>query len=413
MKNSLKDLILKNAWLKLLSFALAILAWCGIMNISDPMLRVTIRQINVAKHNENVVTSSDMIYDITQGDIINITVSGPRSMVQKLTKDDVDAYVDLNEISMANACPIHVKFKNPEIANRVEVVSKSEDVMKLKLENMVTKHKPIQVEIIGSSEGYFPFAEVEPLMVEVYASEAMVDSIEKFVAKVDITDRKASFQEKCEVVAYASSGAVVENSKFKANIEECNVSVTMYRTKAVNIKLNTRVQCEYGFYAEEPIQAPATIEIAGPSDELSHLTDIIIPVDFIDVKETVNTNINIIEYLPDNCHLVSDIDKVSITIPVVRLDVEKVFEARISDISKNGLSGELRVSNPSLDFTVKCYTSAKLAETLTVSDLGLYIDCSEIKVPGSYKLPLQVKDDVGVIIAETEVSIIFDKALNN
>lgn len=405
MNKVLKDIFLKNIWMKLLSIVLAVITWCGIMNISDPNIRVTIKQISVTKHNEETVTGNGKTYEITKGDNINIVVSGPRSIVQKLTNKDINAYVDLKELSFTSVCPIHVEFKNEHIANSVEIVSKSEDVMSLTLENMDTKHIPIQVEKIGSLDGYFAIAEADPLMVEVYASESMLNQIEKFVATVDITDKRTSFTERSGITAYTSSGEVIDETKFNANIKDCDVKVTMYHTKVINIVMDTKVSCEYGFGAEEPIQAPATVEIAAPSDVLSDLTEVVIPANFENVKETINANINIKDYLPEGCYIVSDVDMVSITVPVVMLNVEKEIKTTINNIGKSTLSDRLRINNLDGVINVKVWGAEGKIDSITADELGLYLDLKDVKVPGVYNLPLKCKNNLNIILDECIVTV--------
>lgn len=408
MKNVIKDLFLKNVWMKLLSIALAILAWCGIMNISDPNVRVTIRHVNVTKHNEEVVTGSGMIYEIDKGDAINVTISGPRSIVQKISNQDLDAYVDLNELSFTNVCPIHVEFKSPSIRNSVEIVDKSENVMKLKLENMVTEHKPIQVEVVGESAGYYAIATSDPLMVEVYGSDTQISAIEKFVAKVDITGKSSSFEQLCDVTAYKSSGDSVDKTKFKANIDQCQVKVTMLHTKVINIVMDTNITCEYGFAAGEIIQAPATIEVAAPYDILSSLTEIVIPYKAKNVKETINENIKIADYLPENCHLVSDVDKVSLTVPVEMLDTEQAYSATVSNIEALNLASDLKVVKNDKTYSIKAWGVKGQIENVKLENLGLYIDCRNIKTPGTYTLAVRAKNDT-VIVDELKIEIEIEK----
>ena len=43
---------------------------------------------------------------------MNVTVKGPRSMVDKMTKDDFYAQAPFSEMSNVNAVPIYVLFRN-------------------------------------------------------------------------------------------------------------------------------------------------------------------------------------------------------------------------------------------------------------------------------------------------------------
>ena len=407
MKEKIKNIFLSNIWLKLLSLILAVLGWCMIMNLSDPQVTVTIKGITVNKTNEQAVVDENMIYDVVSGDTINISITGPRSIVQSLTAKDINAYVDLKELSITNSCPVHVDFKSESVKKSVEVTSKSEEVMILSLEQMVTENKQIVVELIGTPQNnYYATASVYPLMLEVYGSSTQVDKIEKLVATVDISDQTLSYTTEVKVVPYDKEGNVLDSSKFTMSNNHAEVTVDMYPTKNINVVIEASVNAEYGFACQPLEQAPKTITIAGPTAVIGELTEIRIPFTREGLKETIAENINLKEYIPEQCFLVSDMDTVSVTVPVVMLDENKLLSVSVSDITLKNLPSNLDAINDTQKVELSIWGMEGETDSITSKALGLYIDCSSISKSGSYELPLMYNSGEQVIVDATTVSLV-------
>lgn len=128
----MKNRIMSNLWLKILSIVVAFLFWLVIINVTDPTTARTFYNIPVQVLNENVITSVNQVYEIESGDHVQVTVKGKRSFVETLTDSDFVATADLSELSKVNAASIDVKLKRTPKSN-VEV-DWGNAVLKVKLE---------------------------------------------------------------------------------------------------------------------------------------------------------------------------------------------------------------------------------------------------------------------------------------
>ena len=81
----MKNKLMKNLSLKILSVVAAFLFWLVIINVTDPTTVKTFYGIPVQVLNENVITSANQVYEIESGDSVNITVKGKRSFIQSLS----------------------------------------------------------------------------------------------------------------------------------------------------------------------------------------------------------------------------------------------------------------------------------------------------------------------------------------
>jgi YbbR domain-containing protein len=107
----MKKKLTGNLPLKILSVIVAFLFWLVIINVTDPTTARTFYGIPVQVLNENVITSANQVYEIVDGDKVNVTVKGKRSFVETLGTSDFVATADMSELSKVNAVSIDVKLE--------------------------------------------------------------------------------------------------------------------------------------------------------------------------------------------------------------------------------------------------------------------------------------------------------------
>lgn len=406
MKRFFKKVFIHNMWAKIFSILMATLIWSMIMNASDPYIYVTVKNITVSKQNEEAVTEENMIYDVVSGESLNVTFRGPRTLVQNLTSDDIKAYVDMRELSITNSCPIHIEFKNSEKFKNVSVTSKTSEVMTVSLEKMVSENKQVYCEKTGKcADGYYAEVSVNPSVLDVYGSENAVMNVEKLKATIDISGVDSTFSQQVKVVPLDEDGNEIETNTITIEDNMVDVTVTVYKTKNVNVKIDANLSSLKGFAYQDIKYAPSTITIAGSGNTLNSLTEITIPYKQLDINETVTDNISLDDYIPEGCYLVSDTNFISITIPVLRLDENRKINVKASEIALNGLQQGLSVNNFSSAFWVSIWGIEGSTESLTVKDLGLSLDLSGINEAGKYSLPLNTKLGKDYMMDDMEVEI--------
>ena len=117
----MKKILTNNIGYKLLSLLFAIIFWLIVVNIDDPEVTRTIQGIPVTPLDEEVITENSQVYKVVSGNEVTITVKGPRSMVDKLTKDDFVAEAPFSEKSNVDAVPIYVTFRNSKYEKDCEI----------------------------------------------------------------------------------------------------------------------------------------------------------------------------------------------------------------------------------------------------------------------------------------------------
>ena len=99
-------------------------------------------------------------------------------------------------------------------------------------------------------------------------------------------------------------------------------------------------------------------------------------------------------------------DTVSVTVPVVMLDENKLMSVSISDITLKNLPSNLQAINSSQKVEISIWGMEGDTASITSRTLGLYVDCSSVTKSGSYELPIMYNSSEQIIIDAATVSLI-------
>ena len=141
LKQLMKDVVLHNIGIKVLSLIGALFVWLIIINIDDPY-KTKVFQVPVETINESALQSVNKVFEITSGSIANVKVGGKRSVIDRLDSTDIRATADLSNLSSVNAVNIV-----PSLRKKVssDVTLECTQVLKVALEDMATKQVKVTV----------------------------------------------------------------------------------------------------------------------------------------------------------------------------------------------------------------------------------------------------------------------------
>ena len=91
MKQKIGKTLFNHIGLKILSLVLAVLLWGIVMNLADYSMTKTIRNIDVTQTNGSAIENMGKVYNVQDGETVDIVVKGPRSVVDPLTAEDFTA----------------------------------------------------------------------------------------------------------------------------------------------------------------------------------------------------------------------------------------------------------------------------------------------------------------------------------
>lgn len=411
----MKKILMDNFGFKLLSLLFAIILWLVVVNIDDPKVTRTISGISVTILDEQLVTDNSQVYSVISGNEVTISVTGPRSMVDKMDKDDFIAEAPFSEKSNVDAVPIYVSFRNSKYDKECEITQRTM-TMKLDIENVIEKSFDISIEHSSelTSAYYLGKETIESDTVTVSAPESVINLIENVKVKPDLSSKTEDFTTQLNIKYYTSTGTEVDvGNNFTSSISTVTYSANIYKIREVPLKFGYVGKVEDGYELVEITAEKTTIKIAGPS--ASSVDSIVFPDELInisDAKENIIVEADITRLLPSGVYLCDNSDStIKITAKIEEL-ITKTYRIPVSEIDKNnipqGYTAEIVEQNINLNLT----GLQKEHDAFSINDISAYVDLKntiegnnvvivKLDIPGNLKVTNEVT--VNVLIKKVDM----------
>lgn len=369
--------------LKLISLLAAVLLWLIVVNIDDPQVTRTITNIPVNVLDEELITEQNQIYSIYSGDKVSIHVTGPRSEVDGLTREDFVAQAPFSEKSNVNAVPIYVSFRNSKYEKNCSIVQKDRTMI-LEVENILTKTFEIGSEKSGSvAAGYTVGKErLSPTTVTLKAPESIINAIDRAGVKIDLAGHTEDFSEEVAILFYNANGSVVNLNEYcELSTETTNASIQVLTIKEVPLKFGSTGTVAEGYELVSVTGNKQTVKIAGYNVNL--IDAITFPDELVDVEDAtadVVVEADVPAQLTSGIMLVDESDaKITVTAKVEEL-VTKTYRLPISAIDIHNLPEDMETEFGSSYVNVSVTALQSVQNEFTVSDVKAYVDLKNVKI---------------------------------
>ena len=103
MKQKLKQ----NLDLKVLAVLFSIIIWIIVVNIDDPIKSVEFNDVPIKFINAEALQEKNLVFMVENDlDCVDVTVSGRRSVIEELSKENIDVVADLKTLNELNSVPL-------------------------------------------------------------------------------------------------------------------------------------------------------------------------------------------------------------------------------------------------------------------------------------------------------------------
>ena len=382
MKNKLTG----NLLLKIISIVAAFLFWLVIINVTDPTVSMTFYDIPVEVLNENVITSANQVYEIEDGNTVDVVVRGKRSFVETLDNGDFTATADLSELSSVNAVRIAVKLGKR--SNSHVEVDWGNAVMKVKLEERITRKFKVVVESQGDLGENYVMGEMvaKPNIVEVSCGESKFKKIDHVGVMVTLNGESEDFEREYSPILYDEDGDALDSSNVTFSNDRIRVSTQVLTTKEVPIYVETFGTPAEGYRLVQTDYRPESIRVSGAAQALEKAVSIRIPIHVDGEKKNVEREVEVEDYLPDSLSVVGDTTTISVRC-VIEKNGRRTFTLTPADIAVKNLPQDctMEFSDAAFKYSVVVTGEEHVLENLSLTDLGAYVDLNGLEA-GSYTL---------------------------
>lgn len=302
---TIKNKLCNNVILKIVSLIVAVALWLLVINIEDPQVTTTIKNIPVHILNESAITGNDEAYDILSGETVDIKVTGPRTIVDSLSKEDFTATADFKDLSKTNAVPINISINNTRYESKITISEKSENAMRLSVMALVEKEYEVGIQTNGTvQQGYVLYKAVpRENTVVIKAPENVHKQISKVSLLLYLTGGEdKDFSYLCGAVAYDSGSRILDTKTNHITITNPNISVdgVVYYRKTVDINYNVVNNMGTDIIMTEYEVSADKVDIVGQKEQLDGIHSIDIPEEqTVLTNELTEIKLDLNDYLPE------------------------------------------------------------------------------------------------------------------
>jgi len=391
-RNKLNEILKKHTDLiiKIFCVLAAFLLWIYVMIVESPRDEYIIENVPVELINVDKLESGPAKLSVYSGynQLVDVTISGKRSVVTKITPDDIKATADVENISRPTQTPIRIQVDVPE---GCELISQSVMTVTVKTDNYIDNHivdiypnlcnkDPAYTynespEFLFKSNNDEDYTIVDSIIVK--GPQSIVETITKAVVDIDLTDRHTEFNQMYPVYLVDSENTRIYNDFLDKNIDFVSVTMPVYITKSIPVNVSFR----YGYLSETnsriSVTPPAVNVTCDPAD--ADRADLLSSFYIDERKHLTEENINnhLFEItLPVRSPYDVKVGTNEVNVTVVIDNKINVRQMNITEIqSTNGINIDCNIFDECIYDVVICGTTEALA-SLRPSDLIAIVDLS-------------------------------------
>lgn len=345
---------LTNNWgLKLIAILFALILWFAVINVDDPVVSETFKNVPVQLINTEVLTEAGMTYEILENSAVveTITIYGPRTLVESLNENDIIAKADINDITVANTVAINVSV-DARNSSKITNIRSSLDCVKLNIEESKNKQMVINATTTGKlASGYIVGGiELDQNRIRISGPESVVSKIATAKVNVDVTESSSDVATYGTVRLYDKDGVEIQSDLLVKSTDKVHINVNVVPTKYVPVRFQLAGTPAEGYdVVEDKITCDImTVLIAGETEVLRDVSEIVISGEELSIEGTTEEQEFVValkNYLPDNI-ILGDKEydgKATIKVPVEEI-VTEVVELLQSNITIKNIPEGIQVS---------------------------------------------------------------------
>ena len=380
--------------IKVLAVLIAIIMWFYVMSDINPVISREFNNIKVEfKHTEAVQESNLYVKGPKQVEV-SVEVSGRREDILKITQEDINSYVDLRGMTEGD---IRVPINVNSSIDKIEIKNYKPKEAIFTIEGIISTEKQVELEPTGTvANGYEMGTEqLKPNIVIIRGPKSFVNSIDKVVAAVDVTNVRETINVNVPYKILDDRG--IEVGFVTKEPETIEVTVPVYKVKNVNITPQPVGQLLEGYMITSIRTRPQSIKIKGSIADVNAIKTI--RTTPIDISSFTENNTVVAELIiPEGILLSNPNETLEVYIEVEPI-VEKTFEYTVKDVTIIDKNENLQLdySESSSKVTINIRGIESVMDEITRRDITPYMDLKDLE-EGEHDLEIKALIEEGVEI---------------
>lgn len=319
-------------------------------------------------------------YDLT----VDVTVKGPRADINRLTVDDVKAYIDMKTVDGAGEYTLPIRTSLP---NGITAGALSANYMTVYVDKRTTISVPVKIVTSQVIEADFTMGTPEPSIetVNVSGPEEVLRTIDHAEASFDLGRVSKTLISTGKLTLVDANGNEINDPYVRLQTSEVTVRFPVYIYRDFDLKVDTK----YGYYDSTNSRitiSPASIQVRGDPDVISSMDSV--SLGQIDEKKiTGDETKNMVIMLPDGVENLSGTTTATVTITQIGTTTKKLNVTDINVVNPNGLEYTLERNS----LTVTFRGTKTMLDMLSSRNVSLTLDLGYLnKTSGTVSVPVTV-----------------------
>ncbi len=392
----------KNLTIKILALFISILLWSYVRGEINPNIIREFKGVNIEIMNEKLLNDSGLVVIGPEEIEISVKISGRRSDVNSVRKEDITAEVDLSDVTKGSKkVPIDV-----QVPFKVEIEDISDRYASFEIDSVVTVEREVELNIEGNNKAnIIKESVITPTSIKINGPSIYIDNISRVIANIDADNVSSSGIMKLPVKLLDENGNVIEELKISPT--EVEVSFLLLKSKEVPIEASLIGNSEEGYeisgYSTNP--DPDTVIIKGLPEDIENIDKIETQdIDITDIKKDESINIGL--KLPESIEVSKEEKKVTVNIKLEDNDTDNIDNITkevlipIEEIESSNIDEDLELNFDDLDIEnigINVEGNKDILENLDSEEVNLSLDLSELE-EGIQEVKITVDDIKDVVV---------------
>lgn len=406
----MKEKLLNNLGLKILSIFVAFFVWLVVMNVSNPLTSGS-KEVPLETVNGQVLTAANRAYEINGKSTVTVNYRVRTRDAYRIKASDFRAYVDLAELySVTGSVEVKVEIlSNKELIS--EITTKP-GVVRVQTEELQSKPFELQTKITGhAAEGYSDGkVELTPATITVEGPVSQVGMISYMGVELNVDGAASDLTGTAKPRFYDANGNELSDigDRITVDTEEISYRVAINKVKNLPLDFEVTGTVAPGYQYTGVECSSRDVKVTGLKTNLADVNKITIPASELNINRAASdvvVTVDLRDYLPEGVEL-AESQNPSVEI---RLKVEKLVNRTIILMDE-----EIEQKNPSEDYHYR-FVPEKMEvvvqglsedlESLNGSDLGASVNLADLG-PGMHSAVVEFEPDAAfTIVSSSELQI--------
>ncbi len=393
--NKLRELILGNFYIKLLSFSIAIVLWFVTMNINNPVIDKDI-SVPLTLKNEYLITDKDYVVvnkEQLESTYIQVKIKGKRNDIDSYRhySDAVTATVDLSQVDLSNeailgqpiSVPISVNTSYPEVFT---IVGMNPLTVIVNIDIVETKTIPVYAEVKGTPKSSYVIQGTPVLSkssITITGPRSVLRDVNRAVVTLDIEGAMGDIDKDVKPTILNSSDVDVTSAIY-TGLDPINVKQKVSKATTVEIVPSSLIgDLPEGYSLIEYTTDITSLDVLADetNPNLSFNPIVLDTIDVTNLTETTTFKEDITQKLLEQGLKVDEGESSVITTTVVvAQDTQKTLTIPITSIEFSSVDYAYVVEET--EFTINVAGIENVINSVEASDFSFYCELPSTSEPG-------------------------------